>query len=265
MISVPKHQIISATAQIVPNILRPVIPGIVNKSDIFIHNERQTLRNSSLAKSNITATPSVTSGIGMKMQIRFAHTDVVFPNKDVYRKESTKPVTQTQDDTTSKAYRYMILGGGAVGGAYMAQKLVRAAISSLSMSDDVLAMGKTEVDLAEIPEGKGMAYKWRGKPLFVRHRTKEEINTEAKVDLSTLRDPQHDADRAQRPEWLVVIGVCTHLGCIPLAEAGNYGGFFCPCHGSHYDNSGRIRKGPAPLNLEVPFYSFTEDNKMIVG
>lgn len=107
---------------------------------------------------------------------------------------------------------FNIYTGGAVGGAYMAQKLVRAAISSLSMSDDVLAMGKTEVDLAEIPEGKGMAYKWRGKPLFVRHRTKEEINTEAKVDLSTLRDPQHDADRAQRPEWLVVIGVCTHLG-----------------------------------------------------
>ncbi|KAJ8302379.1 hypothetical protein KUTeg_021366 [Tegillarca granosa] len=261
MISFPKNQFISATAQIVPNILRPVVycvPGAVNKSEIVVQRDRQSLRSCSLAKSNITHAPSVTSGIGMKTQIRFTHSDVMFPNKNMYRKDGTKDVTKTEDMTPSKAYRYLILGGGAVGGAYFAQKLVRAGIGSLSMTNDVLALGKTEIDLSEIPEGKGLTFKWRGKPLFVKHRTAEEIETEAKVDLSTLRDPQHDADRAKKPEWLVVIG------CIPIADAGLYGGYFCPCHGSHYDGSGRIRKGPAPLNLEVPYYSFTDDNKMIV-
>ncbi|KAJ8302378.1 hypothetical protein KUTeg_021365 [Tegillarca granosa] len=326
MISFPKNQFISATAQIVPNILRPVVycvPGAVNKSEIVVQRDRQSLRSCSLTKSNITHAPSVTSGIGSKLsrpslykgqetecvrhlwylggnklnarnlkqrtvmevcneksciskmcsfsnitvktQIRFTHSDVMFPNKNMYRKDGTKDVTKTEDMTPSKAYRYLILGGGAVGGAYFAQKLVRAGIGSLSMTNDVLALGKTEIDLSEIPEGKGLTFKWRGKPLFVKHRTAEEIETEAKVDLSTLRDPQHDADRAKKPEWLVVIGICTHLGCIPIADAGLYGGYFCPCHGSHYDGSGRIRKGPAPLNLEVPYYSFTDDNKMIVG
>ena len=87
----------------------------------------------------------------------------------------------------------------------------------------------------------------------------------ANVDLSTLRDPENDLDRAQKPELLVVLGVCTHLGCVPINNAGDYGGWFCPCHGSHYDNSGRIRKGPAPLNLEVPPYSFLEETKVLIG
>jgi len=268
MISVPKNQVISATAQLVPNILRPVvpcIPGLVNKSEILLQKERQALTNSSLAKSSISYPTSVTTGIGMKTQIRFVHTEVNFPNKNYYRNSAGKDVTKTPDTTGSKGYRYMILGGGAVGAAYFAQKLVRGAIGSLNISQDILALGKTEIDLAEVPEGKTMSFKWRGKPLFVRHRTQQEIDTETSVDLSKLRDPQHDADRAQRPEWLVVLGICTHLGCIPLADAGNYGGYFCPCHGSHYDGSGRIRKGPAPLNLEVPFYTFTDDNRMIIG
>ena len=98
-----------------------------------------------------------------------------------------------------------------------------------------------------------MTFKWRGKPLFIRHRTAAEIEAEVSCDPATLRDPQSDAERVKDPEWLVILGVCTHLGCVPIANAGEFGGYYCPCHGSHYDASGRIRKGPAPLNLEVSF------------
>lgn len=104
-----------------------------------------------------------------------------------------------------------------------------------------------------------------GKPLFIKHRTSEEISREQAVPVSTLRDPEPDANRTKNPEWLVVIGVCTHLGCVPIANAGDFGGYYCPCHGSHYDASGRIRKGPAPLNLEVPPYEFPDDSTLIVG
>ncbi len=111
-----------------------------------------------------------------------------------------------------------------------------------------------------------MVVKWRGKPLFVRHRSKAEIDAARSVDVGTLRHAQHDDARVQIPQWLVVLGVCTHLGCVPIANEGEYGGYFCPCHGSHYDTSGRIRKGPAPLNLEVPPYQFLEGNtKVLVG
>ncbi|KAI4498446.1 hypothetical protein M0802_006381 [Mischocyttarus mexicanus] len=134
----------------------------------------------------------------------------------------------------------------------------------MSAGADVLALSKIEVNLDEVPEGKNVAFKWRGKPIFVRHRTQAEISNEAKVDVSSLRDPQHDNDRTQKPEWLIVIGVCTHLGCIPVANAGDFGGYYCPCHGSHYDASGRIRKGPAPLNLEVPQYTF-KGNIVTIG
>lgn len=135
----------------------------------------------------------------------------------------------------------------------------------MSASADVLALAKIEIKLSDIPEGKSVTFKWRGKPLFVRHRTGAEISTEKSVNLGELRDPQPDDARCKNPEWLVVLGVCTHLGCVPIANAGDFGGYYCPCHGSHYDASGRIRKGPAPLNLEVPEYSFPEDNLLVVG
>ena len=109
-----------------------------------------------------------------------------------------------------------------------------------------------------------MTFKWRGKPLFVRHRTQAEIDDVVSVDVSSLRHPQQDSERVTNPDWLVVIGVCTHLGCVPIANAGEYGGYYCPCHGSHYDASGRIRKGPAPENLEVPEYIFN-GNELVVG
>lgn len=157
----------------------------------------------------------------------------------------------------------------------------------MSASADVLAMAKVEVDLAAIPEGKNVIIKWRGKPVFIRHRTGEEINEANSVNVASLRDPQADDDRVQKPEWLVMlgmiflfpntnpnnthiltllgVGVCTHLGCVPIGEAGEFGGWFCPCHGSHYDISGRIRKGPAPLNLEIPSYEFPEEGKLVIG
>jgi ubiquinol-cytochrome c reductase iron-sulfur subunit len=109
---------------------------------------------------------------------------------------------------------------------------------------------------------------WRGKPVFVRHRTKLEIEEARKVDVQALPDPQKDEDRVKKgkDEWLVMVGVCTHLGCVPLGgSSGDYDGWFCPCHGSHYDSSGRVRKGPAPRNLEIPEYSFTDDTHIKIG
>lgn len=136
---------------------------------------------------------------------------------------------------------------------------------NMSASADVLAMAKVEVDLTTIPEGKNVIIKWRGKPVFIRHRTGREIDEANKIDVASLRDPEADSDRVKKPEWLVMLGVCTHLGCVPIGEAGDFGGWFCPCHGSHYDISGRIRKGPAPLNLEIPAYDFPEDDKLVIG
>ena len=136
---------------------------------------------------------------------------------------------------------------------------------TMAASADVLAMAKIEVELEKIPEGKNAIFKWQGKPLFVRHRSQDEIDLVRDTDIATLRHPEHDHARVTRPEWLVLIGVCTHLGCVPISHAGEYGGYFCPCHGSHYDASGRIRKGPAPANLEVPKYEFQTDELLVVG
>ena len=129
----------------------------------------------------------------------------------------------------------------------------------------IAAGAPIEVDLSAIAEGSIVTVKWRGKPIFVRHRTAKEIKDAVDVPLSQLPDPQADAQRVKKPEWLVVIGVCTHLGCIPLGHQGDYEGWFCPCHGSAYDTSGRIRKGPAPKNLEVPNYAFASDTMLTIG
>ncbi len=106
---------------------------------------------------------------------------------------------------------------------------------------------------------------WRGKPIFIRRRTKKEIDEAASVNLSDLKDPEKDSDRAKNPEWLVMVGVCTHLGCVPLGDKGEYKAWFCPCHGSHYDTSGRVRKGPAPKNLAIPKYEFVDTNTIKIG
>ena len=127
------------------------------------------------------------------------------------------------------------------------------------------ALATTEVDISNISPGKTITVLWRGKPFFIRRRTEEEINVAQKVKLSDLKDPEKDQDRVKKNEWLVMIGVCTHLGCVPLGDKGDFNGWVCPCHGSHYDTSGRIRKGPAPTNLEIPKYEFVDNNTIKIG
>lgn len=173
---------------------------------------------------------------------------------------------RTKNTEGNKTFSYFMVGSMGLLAASGAKATVADFLSSMGASADVLALAKVEVEMNSIPEGKNAIIKWRGKPVFVRHRTKSEIDEANAVDISKLRDPQKDSDRAKRPEWLVMLGVCTHLGCVPIGEAGDFGGWYCPCHGSHYDISGRARKGPAPLNLEVPQYDFNDDeNKLIIG
>lgn len=129
----------------------------------------------------------------------------------------------------------------------------------------VQALASIEVNLEAIAEGQSITVMWRGKPVFIRHRTADEIADAEAVELGALPDPQTDAERVQQPQWLVMEGICTHLGCVPLGQSGDYNGWFCPCHGSHYDTSGRIRKGPAPLNLPVPEYQFLTDTSIQIG
>lgn len=137
---------------------------------------------------------------------------------------------------------------------------------SWTASADVLAVSKIEVDLSAIPIGKTVTITWRGKPVFIRHRTDAEIKEAQGTPMSELKDPQADVDRAKDPNWIILLAICTHLGCVPVTDAGAFNAFFCPCHGSHYDVSGRIRRGPAPLNLEVPKHSFADGgNTLVLG
>ncbi len=143
-------------------------------------------------------------------------------------------------------------------------------IDSMNPAADVLALSTTDVDLAPIQPGQRITVSWRGRPVFIARRSPAEIQAAQTTPLAELRDPQSDGDRVIRPEWLIVLGVCTHLGCIPLGQKpsdqrGEWGGWFCPCHGSVYDTSARIRKGPAPLNLAVPHYAFLTDQTIQIG
>ena len=168
-------------------------------------------------------------------------------------------------DPDKRAFTYFVMTGGRMIYASALRLAVLKFLMSMSASADVLALASLEVDLSKVESGSTVTVKWRGKPVFIRRRTPAEVAKEAAVDVASLRDPQADSERAQNPEWLVAVGVCTHLGCVPIANAGDYNGWFCPCHGSHYDASGRIRKGPAPENLEIPEYKFLEGDKMLIG
>ena len=132
-------------------------------------------------------------------------------------------------------------------------------INQMNPAADTLALASIEVNIGALETGQSLTVKWRGKPVFIRRRTSDEVKEARKVATENLRDPEDDALRVMKDEWLIVLGVCTHLGCVPLAEAGDYNGWFCPCHGSHYDTAGRIRKGPAPKNLPVPVAKFIDD------
>jgi len=140
-------------------------------------------------------------------------------------------------------------------------------IDSMNPSQDVQALASIEVDITNIKLGEEKKVMWRGKPIFIKRRTPEEIKAAQIVALSELKDPQNDADRVKpgREEWLITIGICTHLGCVPIGGEGEFKGWFCPCHGSQYDTSGRIRKGPAPRNLEVPPYEFVTNTLIKIG
>ena len=154
-----------------------------------------------------------------------------------------------------------IAGGGAT---------LWSLVDTMNPSKDVLALASTEVDLSPIEEGQSLTVMWRGKPIFIRHRTTDEIEAASATDVTSLVHKASDESRVKNPKWLIVVGVCTHLGCVPLGQKigdskGDFNGWFCPCHGSHYDTSGRIRKGPAPLNLEVPPYEFVSDDIIRIG
>lgn len=164
---------------------------------------------------------------------------------------------------------FLVMAGGAtaVAGAVGAAWPL---LNSLRPAADVLALSTVEVDVSRIPVGQSMTVMWRGKPVFIRHRTPKEIEEAKDVNVAQLPDPQPDSARVKKPEWLVVVGICTHLGCVPNGQKdgdtkGEYDGWYCPCHGSHYDSSGRIRKGPAPLNLPVPEYTFVNDTTIRIG
>ncbi len=145
-------------------------------------------------------------------------------------------------------------------------------IHQMNPDAGALALASTEVDISPVEEGQAITVMWRGKPVFIRHRTAKEVEEAREVNVADLPDPQTDSDRTKsgHEQWLVMVGICTHLGCIPKGQAvgdvkGEYDGWFCPCHGSHYDSAGRIRKGPAPRNLEVPPYEFVSDTLIKIG
>ncbi len=167
-----------------------------------------------------------------------------------------------EDGTTRRDFLYIASGAF---GAVAIGAAVWPLIDQMNPSADVLALSTTEVDLSAIEVGQSITVKWQGKPVFIRHRTPAEIAEAESVDVGKLPDPATDESRVEKPEWLVMIGVCTHLGCVPLGQKGDFDGWFCPCHGSHYDTSGRIRKGPAPANLVIPPYAFLSDTTIKIG
>ena len=182
--------------------------------------------------------------------------------------DTAEPAEEAEfDEQTRRDFLFTTTGAvGAVGAAVAVWPL----IDQMNPAAETLALSSTEVDLEPIAEGQSITVVWRGKPVFIRHRTAEEIAIAKKDDRAELPDPEADSDRVQNEKWLLMVGVCTHFGCIPLGNKpgeakGEFGGWFCPCHGSHYDTSGRIRKGPAPKNLEVPSYKFLSETRVKVG
>jgi ubiquinol-cytochrome c reductase iron-sulfur subunit len=181
--------------------------------------------------------------------------------------ETVEPSAQSP---SRRDFIYIATGAAGVVGAGM---FVWPLIDQMNPAADTTALSTIEVDMSVVEEGQQIVAKWQGKPIFIRHRTKKEIDEARAVDISTLRDPQTDEERLVpdkdgvfEPQYLVMIGICTHLGCVPIGNnSGDYDGWFCPCHGSHYDTAGRIRKGPAPKNLYLPPYKYITDTLIKIG
>ena len=188
--------------------------------------------------------------------ILFLYLSWVFVSIKVVEKEQKKDTSERRDFLFTACYALGAVGVGAA---------VWPLIDQMNPDASVKALATTEVDISNIELGKTITVLWRGKPVFIRRRTQEEISKAQNVNLEELKDPQKDEDRVKKSEWLIMTGVCTHLGCVPLGDKGDFGGWFCPCHGSHYDTSGRIRKGPAPTNLEIPKYEFIDNNTIKIG
>ena len=177
----------------------------------------------------------------------------------------------TMDDQQGGSSRrnFLYIGTGAFA-AVGVGSVIWPFVDQMNPDASQLAMSSIEVDIASVAVGQSITVMWRGKPVFIRHRTAKEIKEAKDGDGASLRDPQKDADRVKKDEWLILVGICTHLGCVPNGQKpgdsrGDFDGWFCPCHGSHYDSSGRIRKGPAPRNLVVPDYAFLSDTKVKIG
>ena len=168
------------------------------------------------------------------------------------------PVT----DENRRDFLFLATGAFAAVGA---ANIVWPLIHQMNPDASVKALASIEVDISAVETGQSITVTWRGKPVFIRRRTGDEIAEAQAVSALDLPDPEDDAARVSKDEWLVMVGICTHLGCVPLGQAGDFNGWFCPCHGSHYDTSGRIRKGPAPKNLEVPTYEFVGDTRIKIG
>ena len=168
------------------------------------------------------------------------------------------------DEATRRDFIHIAAGAAAVGAGVMA---VWPLVNQMNPSADTLALSTVEFDLTKVQEGQQVVIKWQGKPVFIRWRTPAEVQRAIADDTVSMKDPQTDEERTKpgHEPYLVVVGSCTHLGCVPTFGTGDYGGWFCPCHGSHYDVSGRIRKGPAPLNLAVPNYEFLTETRVKIG
>ena len=177
-------------------------------------------------------------------------------SNEIANREKKKETKERRDFLFTASYALGAVGVGAS---------VWPLIDQMNPDASVKALSSTEVDISSVNSGQTITVLWRGKPVFIRRRTKEEINEAQNVQLEELKDPQKDQDRVKKSEWLVMVGVCTHLGCVPLGNKGEFNGWFCPCHGSHYDTSGRIRKGPAPTNLEIPKYEFVDSSTIKIG
>lgn len=174
---------------------------------------------------------------------------------------------KSNESEIDKPKRDMVVLAASGVAAFGAGACVLPLVDSMNPAADTQALSFIKQDISGIKPGKMIKVMWQGKPVFVKRRTPEEIAEARETKMSELIDPQEDQDRVKKgkDEWLIMIGVCTHLGCIPQENKGEYDAWFCPCHGSHYDTSGRIRKGPAPYNLEIPPYGFIDDNTIMIG